>query len=57
MKTAESLLKEKQEEQQKIVGEINGLSQQISQLNERKQALLQEALRIDGAIQVLKELK
>lgn len=49
-------LKQKREARQKIVDDINEISQQIEELNQRKQALLQDALRLDGAVRVLEEL-
>ena len=54
--TIEDLLKEKQELNKKLSDDINGINQQIKELNDKQQVLYKEALMNNGAIEALNQL-
>ena len=49
-------LKTRREERQKIIDEINELTNEEQQIAGKKQLLLQQALRLDGKVTELEEL-
>jgi len=49
-------LKTRREERQKVIDEINELTNEEQQIAGKKQLLLQQALRLDGKVTELEEL-
>lgn len=53
----EQKLEEAEGKRQKVLNQVNAMADEIEDLRQRRQAMLQEALRLDGEVRALTALK